>query len=1160
MAFLHKYYNQYLALFIGRAPSGRAIRCKSSLVPRSGLYTAIPHALRIITHYVLKQTHCRQLLSVFVVTTLLVVVSCNSNKTNITNPIFTTLTPTTTGLNFINTLHPTPEFNILKYMYYYNGAGVATADFNNDGKVDIYFASNQEQNKLYINQGNLTFTDVTAKTNLPNDSGWSTGVSVVDINNDGLQDIYVCRVSGYKQLVAPNLLLICQGITNGIPTYKDAATAYGLNFSGYSTQATFFDYDLDGDLDCYLLNHSVNHNGNFAPRANFINTYDSLAGDRLYRNDGGKYINITKQSGINSSKIGYGLGIAIADVNTDGYPDIYIGNDFHENDYLYINQRNGTYKDELSLHIQHTSQFTMGVDIADINNDAQPDIVSMDMLPNDPYIMKRSLGEDDYQNYLNKKNIGYAFQFSRNNLQLNQGNGMFSETAFYSGISATDWSWSALFADFNNDALKDLFISNGIPKRLNDIDYINYISNDIIQQKIQSNTIDTREMELVNKFPEIKLPNHFYINKGNAQFEDKSNQVLNNTNTFSNGAALADFDNDGQQDVVVNNINDPALLYHNNNSNKNYYTNLVLQGDVNNKNAIGAKIIVYQNNTIATYENYPTKGFLSSMQVPLHIAFGISLPDSILCVWPNNTYQRIAYNSAAKQQVIAYNKGLPVFNYKRLQVVSDTTAKAFTNITAATKLAFVHRENDFNEYNRETLLPKMYSKEGPAIAVADVNNDGLEDVFFGAAKWQKPALFFQNRNGTFTATPQPSLFADSTCEDVDATFTDINNDGYKDLIVATGGNEFYGTSRNLLPRLYLNNSKGIFVKKDSVFSNIYTTQSTISSADFNGDGLQDVFIGSRCVPFTYGTIPNSYLLLNTGNATFKDVTTSYAKGLQQTGFVTYSTWANINKDTLPDLIVAKEWGGIDVYINTNGKLVAQPITTLLGWWNCAIPADVDADGDLDIIAGNQGLNSRLQPNAAQPVSMYYNDFDNNETKEQIITYYQNGKEIPLASKMELEKQMPFLKKKYLYAQDFAKSNINELIGGRLWRNATKYTANYFDNTIFYNNGSGQFTPINMPWQAQFSCIKTAVALPASVITGMPNIIVAGNFYEQAVNLNHADAEYGTTLINYGKKQYVAQPTKGMVLPYEIRHIVPITIAGKLSYICSINNGEAQVFQ
>ncbi|TAL46785.1 MAG: CRTAC1 family protein, partial [Chitinophagaceae bacterium] len=635
---------------------------------------------------------------------MLFLFSCADRKNN--GPVmFEVLESKQTGLDFANKLTPTADFNLFKYLYFYNGAGVGAGDFNNDGLVDLYFSSNQGQNKLFLNKGNLKFEDATAAAKIPQDGGWSTGVSVVDINNDGLLDIYVCRVGNYDVLHARNQFLICKGIDrNGVPYYEDEAKQMGLDFSGFSTQAAFLDYDNDGDLDMYLMNHSLRFTGTFNERQFYFNTFDSLAGDYIFRNDLSvsgeskssiKFTDVTKSTGIFGFIIGYGLGIAVADINLDGWPDIYIGNDFHENDYLYINQKNGTFKDVLADEIMHTSQFSMGVDVADINNDALPEIISLDMMPQDPYILKRSLGEDEYNLSQFKIKYGYQPQFARNTLQLNRGNGMFSEIGMYSNVFATDWSWSSLFMDFDNDGWKDLFISNGIPKRMNDFDYINYVSSAEVQEKARNNKLNEQDLALIEKFPQIKLKNKFYLNRQEAKFEDVGPQIANDQPTFSNGAVYADFDNDGDLDVVVNNINDPALLYKNttnDNVGKKSFVELKLKGSSQNINATGAKAIVYAADEIRTYEKFPVRGFQGSMEVPLHIGLGTGKPDSIILVWPDNSFQKLQWKSDSINTVI-YKPGLPKFDYSQLANHFKRNTKPVADITAQIDINYLHKEN-----------------------------------------------------------------------------------------------------------------------------------------------------------------------------------------------------------------------------------------------------------------------------------------------------------------------------------------------------------------------------------------------------------------------------------------------------------------------------------
>jgi hypothetical protein len=1085
-----------------------------------------------------------------------------SSKNKIEHPLFETLDSKRTGLDFSNDLSYNQQFNLFKYIYFYNGGGIGAGDFNNDGLIDLFFASNQHENKFYLNTGQLRFKDVTKEAAIPQDGGWSTGVSVVDINNDGLPDIYVCRVGNYEILHSKNQLLINQGPDkNGVPVFVDKAKEYGLDFSGFSTQAAFFDYDNDGDLDMFLLNHSVHENGTFRPRDEFKGTYHPLSGDRIYRNDGNSFTDVTRETGINSTAIGYGLGIAIADVNLDGYPDIYIGNDFHENDYLYINQKNGTFREEGEQQLMHTSQFTMGVDVADVNNDAYPEIVSLDMLPADPYILKRSLGEDAYDIFNYKISVGYSHQYTRNNFQFNRKNDHFSELGLYSGIAATDWSWAPLWMDFDNDGYKDLFISNGIPKRMNDIDYINFVSNGEIQRKITSNSMEEKDMSLIDKFPEIKLPNKFFRNQGNLSFTDEGNRVEGNQPTFSNGAVYADLDNDGDLDIVVNNIDNPVLLYENksNGPSSGSFLQLGLKGPRDNVNAVGTRIVLFSGQEIRTYEKFPVRGFMSSMEIPLQVGLGHTRPDSIFLVWPDRTFQRLDPSAAASRISVAWQKGLPQFDFSIFSRHDTTAGLPAKDITDQVSLKFRHEENHFVEFDREPLIPHMVSTEGPAIAVADINGDGLEDVFIGAARDKKSALFLQQPSGKFMRTSQPALDRDSIDEDIDACWADVNNDGKPDLVVASGGNEFYGNDAHNTPRVYLNDGKGNLTKLEQAFAQLYITASSVVPCDFNGDGFTDLFIGGRAVPWAYGEVPQSYLLLNDKKGKFIDVTDKYATGLSHAGFVTQALWFDIDKDGDKDLLLSLEWGGITAFINDKGQFTKKELTQQKGWWNFVLPVDIDGDGDLDLIAGNLGLNSRLKASSTQPVRMYYNDFDGNGKKEQVLTYYVAGKEIPFASKAELEKQMPGMKKKFLYAEDFTKATLTELFGSEKLEQAALFTADFFANAVLINKGNLQFETKALPWQAQFSPYKDAVVVNANN-DSLPDILLMGNYYDNNIEMGRYDADYGTLLVNRGGGSFSCETLKGCAVKGQVRHIRRIDIGGGEAFILARNNDSTMVIQ
>lgn len=1069
----------------------------------------------------------------------------------ITTPQFRLLSANITNLTFENRLNPSVELNIFNYMYFYNGAGIAVGDFNNDALPDIFLAANQTANKLYLNKGNFKFEEISKAAGIDDGKDWSTGVSVIDINNDGWLDIYVCQVGKYRNLVAKNLLYINKGVgENKIPLFEEQAKLYGLDDVGFGTQAAFFDADIDGDLDMFLLRHTLHQNGTFGKRENFKQTEHALAGDKFYECVEGKYVDQTPKSGINSSAVGYGLGVVISDVNNDSYPDIYAGNDFQENDYLYINQQNGTFKDLLTEQINHTSRFTMGVDAADINNDGWVDIFGLDMLPYDKEILKKSEGEDTYDIFQFKLGFGYNHQYARNNLQLNNGNNTFSEVGLLANVYATDWSWATLIQDFNLDGNKDIFVSNGIPKRMNDIDYINFYADADFQARIEFEAFEEKDLAMLKKLPEIKLPNQFFINGKNLSFKKLAIEIENNLPSYSTAAAYADFDNDGDVDIVVNNINESPFIYEN--LTQNAAIKINLKGSKNNTNAIGAKIKLFFGDEIQLYEKYPVKGFLSSMEVPLSISQNDWLTaDSIYIIWPDGGLQKLDKTTKAK----AYT-----FNHKanRKKAIQNNATNTFNlkDITPKTKLVYTHKENPFVEFNREPLIPFMVAAEGPALAVGDINNDGLEDVFIGSAKRDTANLFLQTVNGNFIKSQQTAFNKNVLLEEVDAIFADIDNDGDKDLIIATGGNEYRQGTKNLNQLVYKNDSKGVFYEDTlSLPTNVNLTASTIAATDFDNDGDIDLFFGGRAVPWQYGEIPNSYLLQNNGTGKFEDVTHKFSKELSKLGFVKDAIWLDVNNDNQQDLVVALEWDGIVAFIKNGQKFEKQYLSNsknYKGWWNNLYPTDIDADGDIDIIAGNAGLNNKLQPSKNQPVKMYYNDFDANGVKEQILTYFINSEEVPFATKMELEKQMPFLKKKYLLAADFAKATLPQLIPKIANKNTTIFEANYFANAILINNGEGNFELNELPLTAQYAPIKAALEIQPG------KVLLLGNFYENNIQMGRSDASYGT-LLQYNNKQGLSTLKTSPPIKGQVKNILPIKIKGQASFIVAKNNAAIAVY-
>ncbi|QRR02028.1 VCBS repeat-containing protein [Dyadobacter sandarakinus] len=1077
---------------------------------------------------------------------------------------FDLLTAEKTGINFANVLKPTKDFNIFYYMYFYNGGGVGAADLNNDGLVDLCFTANQEANRIYLNKSGLKFEDVTDKANFKGGKGWSNGVSIVDINQDGLLDIYVSQVGGFESMKGRNLLFVCQEITKeGVPVYAEKAAEYGLDLEGFGTQALFFDFDLDGDLDMFQLNHSVHQNGTFGRRELFTNTYHPLAGDKLFRNEDGKYVEVTKEAGIHSTALGYGLGLGVGDINFDGYPDMYIGNDFHENDYLYMNQKNGTFADHTDSSLMHTSQFSMGIDVADLNNDIYPEIVSLDMLPSDYEILKKSEGEDVYSIFKYKIRQGYNYQFARNNLQFNNGNGTFSEIGMYSGVHATDWSWAALFADFDNDGLKDLFISNGIPKRMNDTDYIKFVSDDVIQDRIRNKNFDENDPGLADKLPEIKLFNKFFGNKGKVAFHDLEKRIHNNQISYSNGAVYADLDNDGDLDIVTNNINEKAFVYENLSRQKAAHGDVIrlfLKGKKGNLNAIGAKCLIFKKDGVLSYEKFPVRGFQSSMEIPLQIGLGSKAEvDSMVLIWPDNHYQSFQPGSFKDSLVVRYQEKLPVFDYEKLKAGKANDTYRFEDVAASLGVDVRHEENNFVEFDRNSLIPFEVTADGPALAIADINHDGLDDIFVGSSKMHRNHLFLQTPSGKFRELVQPALTRDSTYEEVAASWQDVNADGHPDLLVGTGGNEYSNNSEYQRPRLYLNDGKGNLTAKEDAFSGIYVTSSSIIPFDFTGDGRPDLFIGGRAVPVNYGEVPRSYLLKNDGTGKFSDVTAQYARELSRIGYVKDARLTDLNRDGKQDLLLVLEWDGICVLESSGKQFVKKMITDKKGWWNFAMPYDLDGDGDLDILAGNLGENSRLTASPEEPVRMYINDYDGNGRKEPLMTYYLHGKEALFPTKLEMEKQIPMIRKKYIYARDFARASTADIVGADKLENAQVLSADYFRNAIFVNDGKGNFTAQPLDYKAQWSPYYDAQIVDANG-DKLPDVLIMGNFYNCNIQMGRYDADFGTLLINQGKCNFKPQPLNGLQVKGQVRKLRKIRLKTGEAIVAARNDDRLMVIR
>jgi hypothetical protein len=1067
------------------------------------------------------------------------------------------------GVHFRNVLTETVDFNIFNYMYFYNGGGVAVGDVNGDELPDVYFTANQEPNKLYLNQGGFKFNDVTDQAGVAGFNGWATGVTMVDVNSDGRLDIYIGYLGDHLIYKGRNLLLINEGNdANGVPAFTDRTIEYGLDLVGFSTQAAFFDYDRDGDLDMFMLNHSLHDQGTFGRAALRKNSH-ALAGDRLLRNDNGRFLEVTAGSGIYNSVIGYGLGVVVSDVNLDGWPDIYVGNDFHENDYLYINQKDGTFKETLESSMTHTSRYTMGVDFADINNDGFPDLISMDMLPSDPKILKASQAEDAYDVYNFKLTYGYNHQFARNCLQINNQDGTFSEIALLAGVAATDWSWSALFSDFDLDGNKDLFISNGILRRSNDLDYVNFITVDSVQMRMKYE-MGERELMYVSKMPQIKIPNYVFRNNGDSTFSDQSAAWGVDMASYSNGAAYADLDNDGDLDLVVNNIDDEASLYENTtispaHAQPNNFLQVVLKGKPGNINGVGAKVILYDSGKMQMQECMPTRGYQSSVDTRLSFGVGRSSEiDSLFVIWADGSFQSLSGIKPNQRLVVNQDAATGTFDYSRFHQSSPLLKSVDDNIP------YRHSENKFIEFNREALIPHMFSAEGPAAAVGDINNDGRDDLFLGGAKWKVGLLLIQTSNGKFSRTVQPALSADSTYEDVDAAFFDADSDKDLDLVVVSGGNEFSGQSEYRNSRLYINDGKGAFSRSTS-FAQTFSTGSSVAVNDIDGDGDMDMFLGTRTMPWRYGIKPDSYILLNDGTGKFSDATDVVAPQLRKFGFVKEASWIDLDNDHVDELVVAAEWSPISIFKNKNGILqqlsnAEVGLEGTEGWWNIITPFDMDGDGDLDLVAGNLGLNSKLHASAERPVKLYAADFDQNDSTDQILTYFIGDREYPFYTRDEMTKQMPYLKKKYLSYQKFAATSFPEMFPNSVLSKAEQQVAHTFETCLIENLGGMKFRIKKLPVAAQFSSVNAILSEDVDN-DGHTDLLLAGNYYPINIQMGRNDASYGLLLRGNGKGAFSPVPavSSGFSVKGEVRKLLKLKVAGVNHFVAVRNNDSVQSF-